>query len=576
MQRNLCYLFGLTACLLSLPADSFSLHSVTSPFLLMCVLHLLISCSRENLNKIFSLVVNLIIILICSVDIFCQVYFFTTLTPNLVSTTLATDWIEAKEFVSVFVTWDLLSELRITTSLLLLVFCILVNVFPINKWFNRWHKSIGNITHKKLMRVVSYAIIVFVIIFELQPSYLFLQLLGSAGNAPKEESLIFQKYNKEMQTPLHRLTYSLCAYNGASRTIDSIKKMNLTAMVDSCSHLSPHIVLVIGESYNKHHSSIYGYKNNTTPQQKQRMENGELYVFKDVVSNWNITSNVFLAMFSLWDCSTENDITDYPLFPVLFRRSAYQVNFYSNQYVLRGKSRGLASQSGLFFLNDSEMSNQLFTSRNEKESIYDKGLIDEFRNSILFTNWKNHNTLDIIHLRGQHIDYAKRYPSDFAVFGESHVQDPSLSKEERNIVAQYDNAVLYNDMILESIISMLEDENVVVIFVADHGNEVFDELHIHGRLFTSPTKSIAKNEYEIPMWIWCSNEYKRLNPQIAKNAMNAVNKPFLIDDIPQVLCYLAGIKSNYLRNERNILSPKYTIKQRIIWDSVDYDQLFSQ
>ena len=127
-------------------------------------------------------------------------------------------------------------------------------------------------------------------------------------------------------------------------------------------------MLVIGESYNKHHSALYGYRLPTTPLQQRRKDGGELFVFDDVVSPWNITSNVFLDIFSVWECGMASRIDDMPLFPVLFRRAGYSVNFFSNQYLLRGFHKGATNQSGHFFLADSEMSDSLFTFRNRKPS----------------------------------------------------------------------------------------------------------------------------------------------------------------------------------------------------------------
>lgn len=45
---------------------------------------------------------------------------------------------------------------------------------------------------------------------------------------------------------------------------------------------SLNVILVIGESYNKYHSPLYGYYLNTTPVLCSQQQNGNLFVFKDV------------------------------------------------------------------------------------------------------------------------------------------------------------------------------------------------------------------------------------------------------------------------------------------------------
>ena len=107
--------------------------------------------------------------------------------------------------------------------------------------------------------------------------------------------------------------------------------------MDSCSFRSPHIVLIIGESYNKHHSQLYGYDRETTPLQLERTKKGEMVVFDDVVSCWNLTSFVFKNIFSLHAVGDSGEWCDYPLFPELFRKAGYNVTFITNQFLPQAK-----------------------------------------------------------------------------------------------------------------------------------------------------------------------------------------------------------------------------------------------
>ena len=138
---------------------------------------------------------------------------------------------------------------------------------------------------------------------------------------------------------------------------------------------------------------------------------------------------------------------------------------------------------------------------------------------------------------------------------------------------QYDNATHYDDIVLDSILTLYEHDETIVIFVADHGEEVYDELPIHGRLFQEPTAIQAKNEFEVPMWIWCSRSYHDSHPEIVSAISSSTSKAFLTDGIPQILLYLAGIKCVWTDDKHNLLSPQYQPKQRIIGGNVDYDIL---
>lgn len=182
-------------------------------------------------------------------------------------------------------------------------------------------------------------------------------------------------------------------------------------------------------------------------------------------------------------------------------------------------------------------------------------------------------TFDIIHLIGQHFEYELRYPKNETYFTESEYINRQLNDEERQFVTHYDNATLYNDKVLDSVIRMFEQEEAVVIFISDHGEEVYDDEHVKGRLFQRPTYSIAHQEYEVPMWIWCSESYKHAHHEVVEQITQSLDKPFITDDISQLLYYLAGINCKWYDDSRNILSVDYQCKARIINGNVDYDML---
>lgn len=407
---------------------------------------------------------------------------------------------------------------------------------------------------------------------EIIPTCKFIQLFFLHRDLQKMEGLIFRHYHEEIPTPLHRLAFACYSLKQSEDVLENLKRTTFSAQIDGCSYLSPHIVMVIGESYNKYHSALYGYHLSTTPLQQKRKDEGELFVFSDVVTPWNITSNVFLDIFSFWEYGMTEKIDNIPLFPILFRRAGYSVNFFSNQYLLKGFRKGATNQAGHFFLADMEMSDSLFTFRNRKSSKYDMGLVEQVK-QFKTEHQQQDFTLDIIHLVGQHFDYSLRCPEENRQFKTEDYLDINIDDEAKGIVIQYDNATHYNDIVLDSILTLYEHEDAIVLFVADHGEEVYDELPIHGRLFQEPTAIQAKNEFEIPMWIWCSRSFQEKHQKIVSAIRTATSKAFSSEGIPQILLYLAGIKSIWTYDTRNLLSPRYQPRQRIIGGDVNYDNL---
>ena len=185
-------------------------------------------------------------------------------------------------------------------------------------------------------------------------------------------------------------------------------------------------------------------------------------------------------------------------------------------------------------------------------------------------------TLDIIHLVGQHFDYSLRYPKSEATFSAKDYANRDIGKDAKEMVMHYDNATRYNDMVLDSIINIYKHDEVIVLFVSDHGEEAYDDLKVHGRLFQEPTTTQAKYEFEVPMWVWCSESYRCSHPDIMQQIEQSLDKPFMTDGLPQLLLYLAGISCKWNEDGRNLLSPDYQYKKRIICGSIDYDHLICQ
>jgi len=375
--------------------------------------------------------------------------------------------------------------------------------------------------------------------------------------------------------PVYRLAFSIFSNELASQQVDRLIEAKDKMSVDSCSFKSPNIVLIIGESYGKLHSQQYGYFMPTTPRQIKREKSGLLVPFSDVVAPWNLTSFVFKNVFSLHVVGEKGEWCDYPLFPSLFRKAGYHVTFITNQFLPKAK-QAVYDFSGGFFLNHPELSAAMFDSRNQQLYRFDRGLLDDYDK-----NQQQHNTdhnLIIFHLLGQHVKYNQRFPSDRRHFTAEDYEKKraDLDGKQRNVLADYDNAVLYNDSIVDAIISRFEDKEAIVIYMPDHGEECYEGNR--GFICRNHSAAIdydlAHYEFEIPFWIFCSYKYAAKHPDIYKEIIGAKNRRFMTDALPHMLLYLAGIHTKDYHAEYNILSPQYNeMRPRILKNTTDYDKL---
>lgn len=514
------------------------------------------------------------------VDVYCFVKFDTTITPTMLLLVGETDGREAAEFLNSYLSADIIVSRLGRVLLIILAHAAWAVAWH---WRKRWMKELKTwlAERQSIVRIwcvarpclgLAVAVLFVWCAVECWHNKVAFVRLMSYDNIGDVEHELTEKRHAVQYQPLYRLVFSVYANNLAARQVKKLVRNINKAQVDSCSALSKNIVLIIGESYNRHHSGLYGYDKQTTPRQCRRAERGELTAFSDVIAPWNLTSFVFKHLFSLYTVGDKGEWCDYPLFPELFRKAGYHVTFLTNQFLPQAKE-AVYDFSGSFFLNNPELSKAMFDTRNTRLFRYDAGLVNDYDS--LWKENKERNLI-IFHLKGQHVDYRTHYPKDRRVFNKDDYDRPDLKDKELRVLADYDNAVLYNDSIVDQIISRFEDEDAIVIYVPDHGEEVYGEgVHFYGRMHSVEiTARLAREEFDIPFWIWCSHRYMVKHPEVYAAIVRAKDRRYMTDAVPHLLLYLAGISSPFYREELNLIGGKYNeSRPRILKNTTDYDEL---
>ena len=534
--------------------------------------------------RLFLFILYFLLYSIAIVDVFCYVRFESTLTPTMLMLVAETSGQEAREFLAGYLSWDVLTS-EVGWILLLMVVHLLWTL--LRCWLNKVRQrmilpkaSEGLVTG---LRAVMGCVVVWCLYSSISQTWdnkVAMHRLFTCNTLGEAEHELTRKDHAVLYLPVYRLAFGLYANGLADRQLEQLKVASGKIRVDSCSFRVPDIVLVIGESYNKHHSQLYGYDKPTTPRQVAMQEEGSLVAFSDVVSSWNLTSFVFKHMLSLWAVGDSGAWCDEPLFPEVFRKAGYHVAFITNQFLPQAKE-AVFDFSGGFFLNDSALSSRLFDERNTDLYRYDgdlvkKELLAEPSHSTLHSPHSTHN-LTILHLMGSHVDYQARYPlKTFRKFTPQQYDRPELTAKQRQTLAHYDNSLLYNDSILSAITNHFADKDAVVIYVPDHGEEVFDHPpYINGRRHNADIDyALAHSEMEIPFWIWGSPLYRENHPYGWLAIQAAKDRPLMTDALPHFLLYLGGISTPLYRPELNVISPDYdTRRPRILKGTTDYNRL---
>ena len=517
-------------------------------------------------------------------DMYCYVRFESTLTPTMLMLVGETNSQEAGEFLSGYLSWDVLTS-PVGYILLILLAHILWTIA---------RKVVGRMKRRIILPKLNPVVMNFVgtgcrcilgigvallLVHawdECQMNKGAIRKLMTKNTIGEVEHQLTQKPKAELYLPIYRLVFSIYANGLATDQLEPLLTVKDEIVVDSCTFRVPNIVLVIGESYNKHHSQLYGYNMPTTPRQVAMAKEGTLVPFTDVVAPWNLTSYVFKNVLSLHTVGDSGQWCDYPLFPEVFRKAGYHVTFITNQF-LPEAGEAVYDFSGGFFLNNPELSKAQFDTRNERLHRFDEGVLEEYDH--LKKEDQAHNLI-ILHLMGQHVMYKSRYPQ----WSRKHLlapmyDRPDLTHKQKLIVADYDNATLYNDSIVAAITEKFADKDAVVIYMSDHGEEIYNgRPYMYGRMHTSNIDyRLAREEFEIPFWIWGSPKYRENHPYGWMAIQAAKDRPMMTDCLPHLLLYLGGIYTKDYRDAYNVISPDYDMKRpRILKGTTDYDKVKSE
>lgn len=321
-------------------------------------------------------------------------------------------------------------------------------------------------------------------------------------------------------------------------------------------------VLIIGESLNRNHMSLYGYHNTTSPKLTER---NDLFVFKDVVSPYSNTINSVLSFLTESNLvNKKNPEHSIDLFDI-FSSAGFETYWLSNQApygIWENRVTSLAKKSNNYqFVNLSSNSSMEAT----LTASFDSKLFSPLTHVLEFQANKK---LIIIHLMGNHTSYKKRYPKHFSVYtGGSH-------KEQ--IIAEYDNSVLYNDYIVDSLFNLVQEyssrTNTIAsaIYLSDHGENVYDEKDEVGHTYSS---ILPKANVEIPFIVWLSDDYISKYPNIINDLQMHINKPYVADDLFHSIIDLNKLTTPYFEDYRSLFNLKLnTERPRILIDKQNYDE----
>jgi heptose-I-phosphate ethanolaminephosphotransferase len=306
-------------------------------------------------------------------------------------------------------------------------------------------------------------------------------------------------------------------------------------------------IVIIGESANRNHLSLYGYPRSTNPRLLKRYQNNDLTRFAQAYSCDVSTLGSLQYAFTSATLEKGAPSTSPTIMEVLNRADFYTYWLHNGSTSVK---RNLVSLIG----EQAKYTDHL-------SSIYgkeDSKLLAEV-DKVLKKN-DSKSKVVFVKTQGSHIAYCNRLPnSEDWVF-----EDTAFTKwmvpdkyEVTRISAAgkkcYDGTIKYTDYFIDEIINRVKQtgKTAAVIYFSDHGEEIVEGTAHMG---SKPTYGV----FSIPMFLWFSEGYQKRYPIRYKNTAANAEKIFINDALFDSLLGLMAVDYNDIQPENDISSDLFT------------------
>ena len=318
----------------------------------------------------------------------------------------------------------------------------------------------------------------------------------------------------------------------------------LQNLTDATEGLPATLVLVIGESTNRQHMSLYGYGRPTTPELDAMRK--ELTVFSQVVAPRPYTIEALQQILTFADQENPDLYLTQPSMLNMMKQAGYKTYWITNQQTMTKRNTMLTNFSQQmdeqFYLNNSR-------AQNSRE--YDDNVLEPFRRVL---NDPAERKFIVVHLLGTHMKYEYRFPAEYEVFKDRKGLPDWATNDQVAVINSYDNAVRYNDFVVSTLIKSLSaaKTNSLMVYFSDHGEDVYDSPGhtVLGRNEGKPTLPM----YTIPFFVWTSPAWQEKFP---RDFSNQLERPYSTSHFIHTWSDLAGLRFDGFDPAKSLVSKNF-------------------
>lgn len=227
------------------------------------------------------------------------------------------------------------------------------------------------------------------------------------------------------------------------------------------------LVFVIGESARPDHWGLAGYRRDTTPRLSAM---GDVVFLTDLVTPWTLTRYSVPTLLARKTATMAGILPEKSLIAA-FREAGFETHWFANQDGMEEISLHVREAEFVRSYN-------LAVGRGDVDAEFDGAMLPAIREALQRPASRK---LIVVHTKGSHWDFDRRYPPEFAYFkpdrvgnGESGKYDPA---NRQVLVNAYDNSIRYTDHFLAEIIDALRStgRQSALVYVSDHGLGLYDD-----------------------------------------------------------------------------------------------------
>lgn len=325
----------------------------------------------------------------------------------------------------------------------------------------------------------------------------------------------------------------------------------LSNLKDATAEQPATLVLVIGESTNRQRMSLYGYPRETTPELDKLKD--QLSVFDNVITPRPYTIEALQQVLTFADEQNPDLYLSTPSLVSMMKQAGYKTFWITNQQTMTKRNTMLTT-----FSQQADEQVYLNNNRNQNSAQYDGDVIEPFNKALADSAPRK---LIVVHLLGTHMSYQYRYPPTFNKFTDRQGVPASLRDDQVPTYNSYDNAVLYNDFVVSSLIKdyARTDPNGFLLYLSDHGEDVFDSQG-HGTLGRNEAKPTAPM-YTIPFMAWASPKWRENHDW---NFAGDLSRPFSSSHLIHTWADLAGLSFDELDRSKSLVSDDFKARPLLI------------